>query len=157
MEPVSSLASKAGEYLWFYILANVGFCGVLFLKSYFVVIWICGSMINNKVECVFTYTYSYILAIPVPLSQLGLCLLYISCSFSFLFTGILHIFWIMILCELCFTNIVSDWSWSFPFSSGDFTEQKPLLLINVVNFFLYDLCFSHSFKKIIKILFIIIF
>ena len=78
-----------------------------------------------------------------------LCLLSVSCSFSF-FIGILHIFSIMILCELCFTNSVSDWSWSFPFSSGDFTEQKPLLLLNFVNFVFMICAFLTHLKRALR-------
>ena len=81
------LPGKQGNTCGSTFLPVLGFVGFLFLKSYFVVIWICGSMINNKVECVCTYTYSYILAIPISFSQLGL---FMSAVYFLLFFFLIH-------------------------------------------------------------------
>lgn len=119
------------------VLASVRFCGVLFLKSYFVMICICGPMINMP-ECVFTSTCSYISAAV----SFSIGLVYACCFLLFFFLlHLLRIFSIMILCELCFTS-VSDWSWSFPFQVVILLSRSPYYYSILSIFSLWFVLFS---------------
>lgn len=79
-----------------------------------------------------------------------LCLLPVSLLFFFLLSSSDPSHILNNDLQLCFTNSVSDWSWFFSLSSGDFTEQKPLLLLNFVNFFLMICAFLTRLKRSLR-------